>query len=39
VFVETGDVKSQEDIDEALDTLFDPSLVEKADPASIGSDS
>ena len=39
VFVETGDVQSQEQIDEALGSLFDPSLVEKADPASIGSNS
>ncbi|WP_434995783.1 aliphatic sulfonate ABC transporter substrate-binding protein [Arthrobacter sp. Ld5] len=39
VFVETGDVQSQEQIDDALDSLFDASLVENADPASIGSDS
>ncbi|KQO02903.1 ABC transporter substrate-binding protein [Arthrobacter sp. Leaf234] len=39
VFVETGDVQSQEQIDEALGSLLDPSLVEKADPASIGAGS
>ncbi|MFC3298171.1 aliphatic sulfonate ABC transporter substrate-binding protein [Arthrobacter agilis] len=39
VFVETGDVQSQEQIDEALESLFDASLVEKADPDAIGSDS
>jgi sulfonate transport system substrate-binding protein len=39
VFVETGDVQTQEQIDDALGSLFDPSLVEKADPASIGSGS
>ncbi|MHA7283051.1 aliphatic sulfonate ABC transporter substrate-binding protein [Arthrobacter sp. TMS2-4] len=39
VFVETGDVQSQDQIDAALDSLFDASLVENADPASIGSGS
>ncbi|BBE21511.1 ABC transporter substrate-binding protein [Arthrobacter sp. MN05-02] len=39
VFVETGDVQTQEQIDEALASLFDASLVEQADPASIGSGS
>lgn len=39
VFVETGDVQTQEQIDAALDSLFDASLVEHADPASIGSGS
>ena len=34
-FVETGDVKSQADIDEALATLLDDSLVKKADPSAI----
>jgi sulfonate transport system substrate-binding protein len=34
-FVETGDVKSQADIDEALATLLDDSLVQKADPSAI----
>jgi aliphatic sulfonates family ABC transporter substrate-binding protein len=37
VFVETGDVQSQQQIDDALGSLFDASFVEKADPASIGS--
>jgi sulfonate transport system substrate-binding protein len=32
IFVESGDVRSQEQVDEALDTLFDPTLVEAADP-------
>ena len=36
VFVETGDVPSQEAIDTALDSLFDTSLIENADPSSIG---
>ena len=35
VFVESGDVSSQEQVDEALDTLFDDSLVRNADPAAI----
>lgn len=35
VFVETGDVSSQEQIDEALDTLFDDSFVTNADPDAI----
>jgi sulfonate transport system substrate-binding protein len=39
VFVETGDVQSQDQIDDALGSLLDASLVEKADPAAIGSDS
>jgi sulfonate transport system substrate-binding protein len=39
VFVETGDVQTQQQIDDALGSLFDASLVEKADPASIGSGS
>ncbi|MET1152752.1 aliphatic sulfonate ABC transporter substrate-binding protein [Arthrobacter sp.] len=34
-FVETGDVKSQADIDEALATLLDDSLVTNADPSAI----
>jgi sulfonate transport system substrate-binding protein len=34
-FVETGDVKSQADIDEALASLLDDSLVKKADPSAI----
>lgn len=35
VFVESGDVSSQEQVDEALDTLFDDSLVRNADPTAI----
>nr|WP_297425403.1 aliphatic sulfonate ABC transporter substrate-binding protein [uncultured Actinotalea sp.] len=35
IFVESGDVSSQEQIDEALDALFDDSFVTQADPASI----
>lgn len=32
IFVESGDVASQDDIDTALDSLFEPSYAEKADP-------
>jgi sulfonate transport system substrate-binding protein len=32
IFVESGDVSSQEQVDEALDSLFDTTLVEAADP-------
>jgi len=39
VFVENGDVPTQQQVDEALDSLLDPSLVENADPATIGSSS
>ncbi|TYC98447.1 aliphatic sulfonate ABC transporter substrate-binding protein [Arthrobacter echini] len=35
-FVETGDVSSQDSIDEALDTLFDESFATNADPDAIG---
>ena len=35
VFVESGDVSSQEAIDTALDTLFEPRFAEAADPARI----
>ncbi|WP_035776555.1 aliphatic sulfonate ABC transporter substrate-binding protein [Arthrobacter sp. H5] len=35
VFVETGDVSSQEQIDEALASLFDDSFVTNADPDAI----
>ena len=35
VFVESGDVSSQEDIDAALDTLFVPRFAEAADPGRI----
>lgn len=34
-FVETGDVKTQQQIDKALDSLLDDSLVKKADPSAI----
>jgi sulfonate transport system substrate-binding protein len=36
IFVESGDVKSQSDIDAALKTLLDPTFVKKADPSAIG---
>ena len=36
IFVPSGDVKSQADIDKALDTLLDPDFVKKADPSAIG---
>jgi sulfonate transport system substrate-binding protein len=39
VFVESGDVSTQEQVDTALDTLFEDSLVKNADPASIGASS
>jgi sulfonate transport system substrate-binding protein len=32
IFVESGDVASQDAIDDALDSLFEPSFAEKADP-------
>ncbi len=35
IFVESGDVASQSDIDTALDELLDPSFAEKADPSTI----
>ena len=35
VFVESGDVSSQDQVDEALATLFDDSLAKNADPAAI----
>ena len=34
-FVETGDVKTQQQIDQAVDSLLDDSLVKKADPSAI----
>ncbi|GAA1527788.1 sulfonate transport system substrate-binding protein [Agromyces terreus] len=37
IFVELGDVASQEQVDEALDTLLDPSYAEQADSARFGS--
>jgi len=36
IFVESQDVKTQEQIDEALDSLFNDSFFAKADPAAIG---
>lgn len=36
IFVQTGDVRSQADIDKALDTLLDPTFAKKADPSAIG---
>lgn len=35
IFVESGDVASQEKVDEALDTLLEPSFAEAADPSAI----
>ncbi|MBG6084972.1 aliphatic sulfonate ABC transporter substrate-binding protein [Zhihengliuella flava] len=35
IFVEIGDVSDQESIDEALETLFDPSFAENADSSTI----
>ena len=32
IFVESGDVASQDLIDAALDSLFEPSYAENADP-------
>ncbi|MET3720483.1 ABC-type Fe3+/spermidine/putrescine transport system ATPase subunit [Arthrobacter sp. UYEF21] len=34
-FVETGDVKTQQQIDDAVGSLLDDSLVKKADPSAI----
>lgn len=36
IFVESGDVASQDLIDTALDTLFDTTFIEAADPARVG---
>ncbi|WP_448061197.1 aliphatic sulfonate ABC transporter substrate-binding protein [Cellulomonas hominis] len=36
IFVESGDVQSQDQIDDALDTLFVPQFAEQADPSRIG---
>jgi sulfonate transport system substrate-binding protein len=36
VFVESGDVANQDLIDDALDSLFDPSYAEEADPSAVG---
>ena len=35
IFVESGDVQSQDLIDEALDSLFDPQYAEAADPSAV----
>jgi sulfonate transport system substrate-binding protein len=35
ILVDSGDVKSQDDVSAALDTLFDDSLAKKADPSAI----
>ncbi|TDK24776.1 aliphatic sulfonate ABC transporter substrate-binding protein [Arthrobacter crusticola] len=39
VFVESGDVSSQDQVDSALDSLFDDSLVKKADASAVGASS
>ncbi|MDH6180982.1 sulfonate transport system substrate-binding protein [Microbacteriaceae bacterium SG_E_30_P1] len=36
IFVESGDVANQDDIDEALDSLFNTTYIEAADPARFG---
>jgi sulfonate transport system substrate-binding protein len=36
IFVASGDVASQDDIDAALDSLFNTTFIEKADPSAIG---
>lgn len=36
IFVESGDVASQDAIDDALDTLFEPAYAESADPSAFG---
>ena len=36
IFVDSGDVRSQEDIDEALATLLNDELVDAADPSRVG---
>jgi len=35
IFVESGDVASQDLVDTALDELFDPQFAENADPSTI----
>jgi sulfonate transport system substrate-binding protein len=35
IFVESGDVANQAAIDDALDTLFEPSFAERADPSAV----
>ena len=39
VFVESGDVSSQEQVDTALGSLFDDSLVKKSDASAVGASS
>ncbi len=36
IFVQSHDVRTQKDIDTALDTLLDPTFAKKADPSTIG---
>lgn len=36
VFVQSGDVRAQGDIDKALSSLLEPAFAEKADPSAIG---
>ncbi|MET3768077.1 sulfonate transport system substrate-binding protein [Marisediminicola sp. UYEF4] len=36
IFVDSGDVPSQELIDDALDNLFEPSFAENSDPTAVG---
>ncbi|MFE4467993.1 aliphatic sulfonate ABC transporter substrate-binding protein [Leifsonia sp. NPDC056824] len=36
IFVESGDVRTQADIDKALNSLLDPTFAKKADPSAIG---
>lgn len=35
IFVQSGDVQTQAAVDDALDSLFEPSFAEKADPSTI----
>ena len=35
IFVESGDVASQDAIDDALEALLEPAFAEKADPSTI----
>jgi len=37
IFVESGDVPDQKQIDDALSSLLDPEFAEKADPDAVGS--
>src|SRR5690606_15843746 len=38
IFVESGDVRTQAQIDEALDTLFDDTSARRADPSTVAAD-